>query len=207
MRHYYNEMDGALMEAVRPRPVGNSSNQMESYSSPYTVKVLKEVAKQRREEVDLETGKRKSWVETTEFEVLDLTGETPVKKLSLRKSPLKETNEIRKTNANNIVKKKLTEVPVVDPGTCPICGRTFKGEKGVNCHRRARNSPCHPDKENQGSQARAETVTLLDAVSQSPELSPLTVATTSAEDSIIIIPDTPVVGSRRLSLRRSIRMA
>ena len=47
------------------------------FSSPYRVKVMKEVAKQRREEVDLDTGRRRSWVETTEVEVLDLCGELP----------------------------------------------------------------------------------------------------------------------------------
>ena len=108
-------MDGALMQVFIPRncsiidisflsqaarrqaqrPV-NETNQLDDYSSPYRVKVVKEVSKQRKEEVDLETGKRKSWVETTEFEVLDLTGETPVKKsklpLSQSQSPLKESN-------------------------------------------------------------------------------------------------------------------
>ena len=38
------------------------------FSSPYRVKVVKEVAKQRREEVDLDTGRRRSWVETIEVE-------------------------------------------------------------------------------------------------------------------------------------------
>ena len=108
-------MDGALMQVFIPRnssiiditcisqaarrqaqrPV-NETNQLDDYSSPYRVKVVKEVSKKRKEEVDLETGNRKSWVETTEFEVLDLTGETPVKKsklpLSQSKSPLKESN-------------------------------------------------------------------------------------------------------------------
>merc|ERR1719213_1465327 len=85
------------MQAARlaQRPV-NETNRLDDYSSPYRVKVVKEVSKQRKEEVDLETGKRKSWVETTEFEVLDLTGETPVKKsklpVSQSKSPLKESN-------------------------------------------------------------------------------------------------------------------
>ncbi len=54
---------------------------MEEYNSPYRVKVIKEVSKQRMEEVDLETGKRKCWVETTEFEVLQLTGETQLRRL------------------------------------------------------------------------------------------------------------------------------
>ena len=49
------------------------------FSSPYRVKVVKEVAKQRREEVDLDTGRRRSWVETIEVEVLDLCGKSPDK--------------------------------------------------------------------------------------------------------------------------------
>ena len=52
---------------------------MVNYSSPYKVKLLREVSRQRKEEVDLETGRRRSWVETTEFDVFDLTGVTPVK--------------------------------------------------------------------------------------------------------------------------------
>ena len=47
----------------------------EEFSSPLILKVRREVARERREEVDLETGRRRSWVETREFEVMDLTGE------------------------------------------------------------------------------------------------------------------------------------
>ena len=47
------------------------------YSSPLRVRVLKEVERVRREEVDLDTGKRRSWLETNEYEVLDLCGDTP----------------------------------------------------------------------------------------------------------------------------------
>ena len=41
----------------------------------------KDRASRRLEEVDLETGRRRSWVETTEHDVIDLTGagETPAK--------------------------------------------------------------------------------------------------------------------------------
>ena len=101
----------------------------------------------------METGKRKSWVETTEFEVLDLTGDTPAKK-SLIKSPLKEVNKVKEVDK---VKKALTTKPpaavvsAVNPGTCPMCRRMFKGEKGVGSHRRARNSAYHPNKENQAT--------------------------------------------------------
>ena len=48
------------------------------FSSPLVVKVRKEVAKERREEFDLETGKRRSWVEAREFDVLDLTGDATI---------------------------------------------------------------------------------------------------------------------------------
>ena len=38
------------------------------------VKVRKGVAKERREEVDLDTGHRRSWVVEKEFDIYDLTG-------------------------------------------------------------------------------------------------------------------------------------
>ena len=46
------------------------------FSSPLVVKVRREVARERREEVDLETGNRRSWIESVEFDMLDLTGRT-----------------------------------------------------------------------------------------------------------------------------------
>jgi len=218
MRHYYNEMDGALMQAERQaqaarlNQVNDCGSELERYSSPYRVKVVKEVAKQRKEEVDLETGKRKSWVETTEFEVLDLTGETPVRKprLNLSNSPLKEVNNGKEINKdqNNSVKRKLPEIAKPDPGTCPVCGRKFKGEKGVNSHRRARNSACHPDKENQNMNQANQNKEPSSAVTPVTRRNLVTSTTPqSQDDSIIIIPDTPLPGNRRVSLRRSIRMA
>jgi len=218
MRHYYNEMDGALMQAERQaqaarlNQVNDCGSELERYSSPYRVKVVKEVAKQRKEEVDLETGKRKSWVETTEFEVLDLTGETPVRKprLSLSNSPLKEVNNGKEMNKdqNNPVKRKLPEIAQTDPGTCPVCGRKFKGEKGVSAHRRARNSACHPDKENQNMNQANQNKEPSSAVTPVTRRNLVTSTTPqNQDDSIIIIPDTPLPGNRRVSLRRSIRMA
>ena len=49
------------------------------FTSPYVVKMRKEKETRRLEEVDLDTGRRRSWVETTEHDVIDLTGETPTK--------------------------------------------------------------------------------------------------------------------------------
>ena len=46
------------------------------FSSPLVVKVRREVARERREEVDLETGNRRSWIESVEYDMLDLTGRT-----------------------------------------------------------------------------------------------------------------------------------
>jgi len=201
-------------KAIRPPPV--ETNQLENFDSPYRVKVIKETAKQRMVEVDLETGKRKSWVETTEFEVLDLTGETPVKKTRqpLTNSPLAEANKkdnqvVAGNSKKAVVAGKAKQAVGVaaaadaDPGTCPVCGKGFKGEKGVRSHRRAKNSACHPDKENQ--EARSHV-----ARPPSTPLSGRGVSVRPAQDqddSIIIIPDTPVPGNRRVSLRRSMRMA
>eukprot|EP00092_Neocalanus_flemingeri_P095077 GFUD01120950.1.p1 GENE.GFUD01120950.1~~GFUD01120950.1.p1 ORF type:complete len:294 (-),score=73.18 GFUD01120950.1:100-981(-) len=240
-RHYYNEMDGAIMQAARQskRPINTCTNQIETYSSPYRVKVVKEVAKQRKEEVDLETGKRRSWVESTEYEVMDLTGETPVRKtrlslkmsplnkvnekeiekpqrspakkrLSLNKSPLKQVNkEIEKTQKapakkrrtqKSPARKKKPEVSAVDPGMCPVCGRQFKGQKGVSAHRRARNSACHPEKENLRQPPMADPAVTTPVTRRNVD------TTTPTQDrhnnSIIVLPDTPMPGNRRLSLNR-----
>jgi len=260
LRHYYNDMDGAIMQAAKRQAQGpvNEGNQLDDYSSPYRVKVVKEVSKQRKEEVDLETGKRKSWVETTEFEVLDLTGETPVRKAKLpliAKSPLKESNKTVTVGKakNKKTPVKTTPAPVVEPGTCPVCARKFKGDKGVAAHRRAKNSPCHPDKENQArnqvpahsglvrgqvevdeNTTRSRVITPNQPASQTGTRNPAQNQTKNSvqvtppvnrgffsgflglstrqqnedqDDSVIVIPDTPVPGNRRASLRRSIRMA
>eukprot|EP00092_Neocalanus_flemingeri_P035812 GFUD01038992.1.p1 GENE.GFUD01038992.1~~GFUD01038992.1.p1 ORF type:complete len:289 (+),score=74.93 GFUD01038992.1:164-1030(+) len=233
-RHYYNEMDGALMQATRQsqRPINTCTNQIEKYSSPYRVKVVKEVAKQRKEEVDLETGKRRSWVESTEYEVMDLTGETPVRKtrLSLKMSPLKKVNEkeiekpqrspakkrlsLNKSPLKQVNKEKEIERPqkapvrrkpevsAVDPGMCPVCGRQFKGQKGVNSHRRAKNSSCHPDKENPRQPPVGKQVVVVTPVTRR-NVDPTTPTQDIQDDSIIVIIDTPVPGNRRVSLRRS----
>ena len=81
-RHFFIDGDRELLQ---PQPASSdtaTTNQRKagteeefSFSSPLTVRVRKEVASERREEVDLETGTRRSWVEAREFEVLDLTGE------------------------------------------------------------------------------------------------------------------------------------
>ena len=69
-RHHYQQGD---IQPVQPRP--DTSNPELQFSSPICLKIRKEVATERREEVDLETGRRRSWVETREFDILDLTGQ------------------------------------------------------------------------------------------------------------------------------------
>jgi len=194
MRHYYNEMDGAMMQAARavmcPRV---ENNQLEKYNSPYRVKVIKEVSKQRMEEVDLETGKRKSWIETTEFEVLDLTGETPVKKTlqQVTASPLSEVTINKDAGGAGKAKKQptalLASASTTNPGTCPVCGKGFKGERGVKSHRRAKNSACHPGKENPAVTTPASSV-------EAPTVAPAQ----DQDDSVILVPDTPVPGGNRI---------
>ncbi len=68
------------------------------FTSPYVVKMRKERETRRLEEVDLDTGRRRSWLETTEHDLIDLTGETPTKPrtplsslgVNLRPPPLAE---------------------------------------------------------------------------------------------------------------------
>ena len=78
-RHFFMDGDRELLQpassdtaTTNQRKAGTEEEF--SFSSPLTVRVRKEVARERREEVDLETGTRRSWVESREFEVLDLTG-------------------------------------------------------------------------------------------------------------------------------------
>ena len=81
-RHYYLERDAR--PAVTQR-VALAEMEPTNFSSPYQVKICKEKLVHRREEVDIETGRRRSWVEEEEREVYDLTGDTPVKPLPLPK--------------------------------------------------------------------------------------------------------------------------
>lgn len=81
-RHYYLERDARNIPAQRQ---ALAEVEPTNFSSPYQVKICKEKLTHRREEVDIETGRRRSWVEEEEREVFDLTGETPVKPLPVPK--------------------------------------------------------------------------------------------------------------------------
>ena len=197
LRHYYNEWDGPLKQSKRfqDNVVVNSASV--EFSSPYRVKVVKEVEKQRMEEIDLDTGRRRSWIQTKEVEIYDLTGDTPAKPA---RSPMTE-------KSNNIVMNLAKELkapspkrptrsssmppppspkPAADDRTCPVCHRMFKSERGVKQHR-VRSVSCAQDKENEQVTVRTSA---------------------PADDSVILISDTPphhsstpVSDSRRRSTR------
>ena len=82
-RHYYLERDARTVPAQRR---ALSEVEPANFSSPYQVKICKEKLTHRREEMDIETGRRRSWVEEEEREVYDLTGDTPVKPLAKARS-------------------------------------------------------------------------------------------------------------------------
>ena len=69
------------------------------FTSPLTIRVTEEVSRTRKVEVDLETGRSKSFVEESRFEVLDLTGDTPSGRGSQR-TPLGTLRNQASTPAN-----------------------------------------------------------------------------------------------------------
>ena len=198
LRHYYNEWDGPLQQSKRFQENTSTAPSLGSldFSSPYRVKVVKEVERQRMEEVDLDTGRRRSWIQTKEVEIFDLTGDTPA---IPARSPMAE-------KSNNIVMNLARELkvpspkrptrsssmppppsprPAPDDRTCPICHRMFKNERGVKQHR-VRSISCAQDKENE----------------------PVTGSSLSAaaDDSVILITDTPPAPVRDCR-RRSTRIS
>jgi len=93
-RHYYTDDDEILPQSRRfldENDEGSSVHTMTHFSSPYSVCIKKEIVKKRNVEVDLETGRKKSWVETMEQEIVDLTGETSAKK-PIRSPMMDRTN-------------------------------------------------------------------------------------------------------------------
>ena len=105
-RHYYTDDDEVLQQSKRFSDVdlGVGSSRQTSFSSPYCVKIKKEVIEKRKVEVDLETGRKKSWVESLEQEVLDLTGEASAKKQKMVRSPMMDrTNFLNDDYYNPLV--------------------------------------------------------------------------------------------------------
>jgi len=119
LRHYYNESDLVTNEQLQVDdfPVTRVDTEKTEYSSP-RVNIIKEVFEQRKEEIDLETGKKRSWTERTEYEVFDLTSD-------VEESPVLESNNkeeyvpsaTNNVNANKNVTVDLIKIKVVD-GVC-----------------------------------------------------------------------------------------
>ena len=96
-RHFFQDGDRELLQSASWDTTGSdrrkAGTQEEfTFSSPLLVKVRKQVARERREELDLETGRRRSWVETREFELLDLTGNFTVSSPALAHPPSLQAN-------------------------------------------------------------------------------------------------------------------
>ena len=132
LRHYYTERDGKVAESKRFQDPGVSTD-MVDYSSPYTVKVRHEVEKLRREEVDLDTGRTRSWVEIKEYEVFDLTGETPTRPsrsplVDVSNKPSVVTNLARELGVGDIkdAAGKLGEVSPLPGKQQPVIRRGTK---------------------------------------------------------------------------------
>merc|ERR1712098_801267 len=92
-RHYYTEDDEVLPQSKRflDDEGGPSSHAKSNFSSPYCMNIRKETITKRRVEIDLETGRKKSWVESMEQEIVDLTGESSAKK-PIRSPMMDKTN-------------------------------------------------------------------------------------------------------------------
>ena len=89
-----------------------SSLSIAQFTSPYLVRMRKEKETRRLEEVDLDTGRRRSWVETTEHDVIDLTGETPTKP----RTPLASL-WVNSMTPVALVEKPLKS-PLLNPSSC-----------------------------------------------------------------------------------------
>jgi len=74
-RHYY--MDRDIVVSSGSSLGSGQSVEGVTFTSPLTLRVTEEVSRTRKVQVDLETGRSKSFYEETTFEVLDLTGATP----------------------------------------------------------------------------------------------------------------------------------
>jgi hypothetical protein len=75
------------------------------------VRVKKFTEQHHRVEVDLETGRQKSWMETEEKELIDLCGETPAKKPPVK---LEEGDSLKKRNCLKDISNTLPQTSASD---------------------------------------------------------------------------------------------
>lgn len=155
MRHFYLEKDAWLTRERAPfREVSNTTS---SYSSPLVVKVKKLTETHRKEEVDLETGKRRSWIETTTKDLIDITGEaspmTSRNKPDEERTvyvpddtlveaddtltvsrPVKDTVAEEEANKRREMDMREKSKQMTESGWCKVCTRKFRGVRGLNTH-------------------------------------------------------------------------
>ena len=209
-RHYFNERDGSLAQSERFQDSGVSKENVD-FSSPYTVKVRKEVESQRMEEVNLDTGRRRSRVATKDTKDMENAAGAKRKADSPLPGKGKEWSGI-KSGAIRIPLTDITVVSVTEeedtsdgPATtqplsaaegslsnkeCPVCHRTFKSAKGVTSHRSSKNSKCKIRKSPKGADKSNSTSGSVRSIQ---------------DDSVILIEDTPPSAGPRSSVRRSLR--
>jgi len=185
--------------------------QPSDFSSPLVCRVRKETLQHRREEVDIETGKRRSWVEEEEREVMDLTGDTPAKPKAVFKPvelpPAADSAASRPSTVtlpSSLPSSPYTLAPLslpsspcspVDESTCPVCRREFSGARGVAAHRRHKNSKCKPGDQAQeptkSSAVPVPATTAASTAAPAATTTATTATTATAAQEVITIPDTP----------------
>ena len=167
-RHFYLDRDRELLQPASSTTSTSDKRKAGtkkfSFSSLLTVKVRKEVARERREELDLETDRRRSWVETREYEVLDLTGNFTVSSPALAHLPSRpiSSGDTEEAPADSqqfparqhsgprsvlLIKcflislalslfssRNLSNVAAPDPDLCGGCQQKFKGKRGLTSH-------------------------------------------------------------------------
>jgi len=136
-RHYYNEGDQSELR-TNQQQVESRSQQPITFSSPLVERVHVVEERQRRVEVDLETGRRNSFFEVTTKEIVDLTGsmndmEPAVEAANESRVALGEISTNTMTNSNTAS---------FESGICYICGNKFKGVKGVRAHLNRKKGTC-----------------------------------------------------------------
>jgi len=133
-RHYYLEEDRTDLNTTPAHiQTSQSTEEFTNFSSPLVVKVRQVKENHRREEIDIDTGRRRSYIETTTKEIVDLTGNTSINESadesSDEKTPLKARKALQELPINAAANKLD-----FDDGVCPHCEKKFKGRAGVKSH-------------------------------------------------------------------------
>jgi len=104
-RHYYKEMDERTHQPEQQESSGSCTGVLSDFNSPLVVKIRKITEKRRREEVDIETGQRRSFTETFEQEIVDITGKENTPELPKTKAR-RVISPLIKTAMKNVQNKK-----------------------------------------------------------------------------------------------------